>query len=416
MHYLIISFTHKNTTLPIRDKLAFNDEETKAAFLTHTLEAPYLNEAFVLSTCNRIELITSCNNPGEAAKHLFMLLNAHSGISLNELEGRAELFEDQGAIHHLFSVASSSSLDSLIVGETQIAGQLKDAYRFALERGRCGDKLTRAVNYAFKCAAEVRNRTDISSKPVSVASVAVAAARRAFGSLAGKKALVIGSGEMSVIAARTLKNHGAEVSLMNRTMAKIEPLAEEVNGTLVPFVRLGEVLGDYDMIFTATSAETPIIDGKIRLKKERECHWFDMAVPRDIGDIDHAMVTVYRVDDLKNTVDENIMLREEEAKASFAIVGRYTAEFYAWLKSLNIEPLIKELYRRADEAAARETARVVGKGFVPEAYEEQAQKMALQAIKRFLHPQVQQLRKAADEGDIDAMIDSMAFILDMSEE
>lgn len=414
MHYLILSFTHKNTTLPIRDKLAFNDDEAKIAFLSRALEAPYLNEAIVLSTCNRIELIASCSNPGEAAKYLYLLLNERSGISLNELEGRAELFEDQGAIHHLFSVASS--LDSLIVGETQIAGQLKDAYRFSLERGFCGDKLTRAVNYAFKCAAEVRNRTNISSKPVSVASVAVAAARRAFGSLRGRRALVIGSGEMSVIAARTLKNHGAEISLMNRTMAKIEPLAQELDGTLVPFNRLKDVLDDYDMIFTATSAEAPIIDGKIQLKKERLCHWFDMAVPRDIGEIRSDRVTVYRVDDLKNTVDENIMLREEEAKASFAIVGRYTAEFYAWLKSLNIEPLIKELYRRADEAAGIETARALKKGFLPEAYAAQAEKMALQAIKRFLHPQVQQLRKAADVGDIDAMIGSMEFILDMKEE
>ncbi|MEJ2501399.1 MAG: glutamyl-tRNA reductase, partial [Campylobacterales bacterium] len=382
MHYLILSFTHKNTTLPIRDKLAFNDDEAKITFLERALEAPYINEAIVLSTCNRIELIASCNNPGEAAKHLYLLLNEHSGISLNELEGRAELFEDQGAIHHFFSVASS--LDSLIVGETQIAGQLKDAYRFSLERGFCGDKLTRAVNYAFKCAAEVRNRTNISSKPVSVASVAVAAARRAFGTLAGRRALVIGSGEMSVIAARTLKNHGADVSLMNRTMAKIEALAEEVDGTLVPFNRLKEVLDDYDMIFTATSAEAPIIDGKIPLKDDRLCHWFDMAVPRDIGDISHDRVTVYRVDDLKNTVDENIMLREEEAKASFAIVGRYTAEFYAWLKSLNIEPLIKELYRRADEAAGIETARALKKGFLPDSHAAEAEKMALQAIKRFL--------------------------------
>ena len=122
MHYLVLSFTHKNTTLPIRDKLAFNDDETKVRFLERTLESPYLNEAIVLSTCNRIELIVSCNNLTEAAKHLFLLLNEHSGIGLNELEGRAELFEDQGAIHHLFSVASS--LDSLIVGETQIAGML----------------------------------------------------------------------------------------------------------------------------------------------------------------------------------------------------------------------------------------------------------------------------------------------------
>ena len=414
MHYLILSFTHKNTTLPIRDKLAFNDDETKAAFLEKTLASPYINEAVVLSTCNRIEVIASCNNLGEAAKHLYLLLHEHSGIDLNELEGRAEFFEDQGAIHHLFSVASS--LDSLIVGETQIAGQLKDAYRFSLERGRCGDKLTRAVNYAFKCAAEVRNRTNISSKPVSVASVAVAAARRAFSTLQGRKALVIGAGEMSVIAARTLKNYGAEVSLMNRTMAKIEALAEEVNGTLVPFSRLADVLGDFDMIFTATSAQEPIIPDAVRLKTDRLCHWFDMAVPRDIGTIDHASVTVHRVDDLKNTVDENIMLREEEAKASFKIVGRYTAEFYAWLKSLNIEPLIKTMYARAEASARAETARAVKKRFLPGAYAAEAEKMALQALKRYLHPQVQQLRKAADVGDIDAMIESIEFILNMSEE
>jgi len=414
MHYLILSFTHKNTTLPIRDKLSFNDDATKEAFLERALVSPFVNEAVVLSTCNRIEIIASCNNLNESAKHFFLLLHEHSGIDLNELEGRAELFEDQGAIHHLFSVASS--LDSLIVGETQIAGQLKDAYRFSLERACCADKLTRAVNYAFKCAAEVRNRTNISSKPVSVASVAVAAARRAFGSLQEKRALVIGSGEMSVIAARTLKNHGAEVSLMNRTMAKVEALAEELGATLVPFSRLADVLNDYDMIFTATSAQEPIIEGAIRLKPERQCHWFDMAVPRDIGDIDHAMVTVHRVDDLKNTVDENIMLREEEAKASFKIVGRYTAEFYAWLKSLNIEPLIKTMYARAEASAKAETARALKKGFIPDTYAAQAEKMALQTLKRYLHPQVQQLRRAADVGDIDAMIDSIEFILNMSEE
>lgn len=414
MHYVIISFTHKNTTLSIRDRLAFNDDDTKADFLAHTIASAHLNEAMVLSTCNRIELITSCNNPGAASEHLFSLLNAHSGIDIDELEGRAELFEDQGAIHHLFSVASS--LDSLIVGETQIAGQLKDAYRFALEHGYCADKLTRAVNYAFRCAAEVRNRTNISSKPVSVASVAVAAARRAFGTLQGKRALVIGSGEMSVIAARTLRNHGATISLMNRTMAKIEPLAEELGSTLVPFNRLGEVVSDYDMIFTATSAHRPIIDATVKLRRDRRYHWFDMAVPRDIADIDHEQVRVYRVDDLKNTVDENIMLREEEAKASFAIVGRYTAEFYAWLKTLNIEPLIKALYQRADEAAKAEAARAIAKGFLPKSHAQAAEKMARQALKRYLHPQVQQLRKAADVGDIDAMIESMAFILDMSKE
>lgn len=414
MHYLILSFTHKNTTLPIRDKLAFNDEESKRRFLAETTACAYVNEAFVLSTCNRIEVVASCNNLNGSADHLFGLLGAHSGIAADELKGRAELFEDQGAIHHLFSVASS--LDSLIVGETQIAGQLKDAYRFALDAGYSGDKLTRAVTYAFKCAAEVRNRTDISSKPVSVASVAVAAARRAFGSLEGRSALVIGSGEMSIIAARTLKNHGCRIALMNRTMAKIEALAEEVDGKLVPFNRLQESLDDYDMIFTATSALEPIIKGPVKFKTLYRRHWFDMAVPRDIGDIDHDAITVHRVDDLKNEVDENIMLREEEAKASFSIVGRFTSEFYAWLKSLNIEPLIKTMYERAEAAARAETARAVKKGFIPETHAAEAEKMALQSLKRYLHPHVSQLRRAAEIGDIDTMIESVKFILNMNEE
>ncbi len=414
MHYLTLSFTHKNTTQTIREQLAFNGDEVKKAFLQQTLASPFVNEAVVISTCNRIEVFASCSNLNEASQHLFLLLHEHSGINLDELEGRADLFEDQSAIHHLFSVASS--LDSMVVGETQIAGQLKDAYRFSLEHGFCADKLTRAVNYAFKCAAEIRNVTNISSKPVSVASVAVAKAREEFGSLQGRNALVIGSGEMSVIAAKTLVNHGATVTMMNRTRAKAEAIAEEIRGDVVDFDDLYDVVAHFDMVFTATSSPVPILRRDLQLQDERPRHWFDMAIPRDIDTLDLPQLSVHRVDDLKNTVDDNIMLREEEAKASFAIVGRYTVEFYAWLKSLNIEPLIKERYLRAQKAAEDEAARAVAKGFIPVEYAEAAQKMCYQTLKRYLHPQTEQLRKVAEIGDIDAMISSIEFMLNKKEE
>lgn len=414
MHYLILSFTHKNTTLSIRDKLAFNSEEEKRVLLERSKDSPFINETVVLSTCNRIEIMASCNNLHEASRHFFLLLNAHSGLAMDELEGRADIFEDQSAVHHLFSVASS--LDSLVVGETQIAGQLKDAYRFSLEQGFCADKLTRAITYAFKCAAEIRNSTDISSKPVSIASVAVAKARSEFGSLEGRSALVIGSGEMSVIAARTLVNHGASVTMMNRTRSKIEEVAAEIDADIVELSDLSDVLEHFDMIFTATGSARPIIGKNVGLKNERQRHWFDMAVPRDIDDIEQPYVSVHRVDDLKQTVDENLMLREEEAKSSFAIVGRYTVEFYAWLKTLNMEPLIKELYRRAETAAAEETERVLQKGFVPPEYAEAARKMCLQALKRYLHPQTEQLRRVSEIGDTDAMIASLNFMLNRKEE
>lgn len=414
MHYLVLSFTHKNTTLAIRDKLAFNTDESKSLFLGRCTDSPFINEAIVLSTCNRIEILTSCNNLHEASRHLFLLLHAHAGMGIEELEGRADIFEDQSAIHHLFSVASS--LDSLVVGETQIAGQLKDAYRFSLEQRFCADKLTRAINYAFRCAAEVRNSTDISSKPVSVASVAVAKARAEFGTLEGRNALVIGSGEMSVIAARTLVNHGAGVTMMNRTRAKITEIAEEVDADIIEFSELPNVLEHFDMIFTATGSAKPIIGKEITILSEQQRHWFDMAVPRDIDDIALPQITVHRVDDLKQTVDENLMLREEEARASFSIVGRYTIEFYDWLKSLNMEPLIKELYRRAEMAAEAEAQRVVQKGFIPPEYAEAAQKMCQQALKRYLHPQTDRLRKVSEIGDTDAMIASLNFMLNRKEE
>ena len=414
MHYLTLSFTHKNTTQPIREQLAFNTDEEKKTFLQRSLASPFINEAVVISTCNRIEVFASCNNPNGASEQLFMLLSEHSGIGLDELEGRADLFEDQSAIHHLFSVASS--LDSMVVGETQIAGQLKDAYRFSLENGFCADKLTRAVNYAFKCAAEIRNATDISSKPVSVASVAVAKAREEFGSLHGRNALVIGAGEMSVIAAKTLVNHGATVTMMNRTRAGAEAIAEEIGSDVVDFEQLYDVVAHFDMVFTATSAPQPILGRDVPLRDERPRHWFDMAIPRDIEAIEFPELTIHRVDDLKSTVEDNITLREEEAKASFAIFGRYTVEFYAWLKTLNIEPLIKERYLRARQAAEEEAARAVAKGFIPAEYAEAARKMCFQALKRYLHPQTAQLRKVAEIGDIDAMISSIEFMLNKKEE
>ncbi len=414
MHYLTLSFTHKNTTIAIRDSLAFNDDETKAAFLQAALESPHVNEVMVVSTCNRIEVTASCNNLNASAEHLFKLLSEHASLPYEELEGRADLFEDQSAMHHLFSVASS--LDSMVVGETQIAGQLKDAYRFALERGYCGDKLTRAINYAFRCAAEIRNKTNLSAKPASVASVAVARAREAFGTLAGHNALVIGAGEMSVIAAKTLRNHGANVTMMNRTRAKIEAIAAEVGADVVDFDALYDVIEHFDMIFTATGSPTPVIGSDVVLRDERERHWFDMAIPRDIGDIEAPHVKVHRVDDLQSVVSENLTLDEADAKASFAIVGRYTAEFYAWLKTLNIEPLIKERYLRAQDAAKAEARRAVAKGFIPPEYAEAAEKMCLQALKRYLHPQTAQLRKVAEIGDIDAMIESIRFMLNQQEE
>jgi glutamyl-tRNA reductase len=414
MHYLTISFTHKNSTLDIREKLAFSNDDELRKCLENIQAHEMLNESFLVSTCNRMEIVSSCKDVDAATTHILEMLSKHSGISLKELERRADIFDDQGAIHHLFSVASS--LDSMVVGETQIAGQLKDAYRFAMDHGFCRQKLERAVHYAFKCAAEVRNVTDISSGATSVASVAVAKAADVIGSLSGKRALVIGSGDMSVISAKTLQRHDAEITMMNRTRSKAEEIAITCKARVRNFEDLVHAINEYDLIFTATASLDPIITEAMVGDCSFERYWFDMAVPRDIDVKKREDLHIFVVDDLKSIVDDNMSLREDEARAAFSIVGRHTMSFFEWLKSLSIEPLIKELYLRGVDAAKLETQRVVSKKFIPQEYEANVQKACEQSIKRLLHDLSAQMRQSVLEAHSDGMIESLKKILDETDE
>ncbi|MEA1920119.1 MAG: glutamyl-tRNA reductase [Campylobacterota bacterium] len=412
MHYLTISFTHKNSTLEIREKLAFNGDDELKQCLENIQANAMINESFIVSTCNRMEIVSSCKDVDTATRHILAMLSKHSGITFDEIERRADVFDDQGAIHHLFSVASS--LDSMVVGETQIAGQLKDAYRFAMDHGFCHQKLERAVHYAFKCAAEVRNVTDISSGATSIASVAVAKADEVVGSLVGKRALIIGAGEMSVISAKTLQRHDAEITIMNRTRAKAEEIALTCKARVRNYDEIFHAINEYDLIFTSTGSLDPIITESMVADCSFERYWFDMAVPRDINVRDREDLHIFVVDDLKSIVDDNMSLREDEARAAFSIVGRHTMGFFDWLKCLSIEPLIKELYLRGYDAAKTETQRVINKHYLPKAYEENIQKACEQTVKRLLHDLSSQMRISVQESD--GMITSLKKMLDESDE
>ena len=405
MHYLTVSFTHKNTTLEVREKLAFNSDEELEHCLKNILACDDIDESFIVSTCNRMEIVSSVDDVERATKHILLQLAKHSGLQMSELEHRADIFDDQGAIHHLFSVASS--LDSMVVGETQIAGQLKDAFRFADAKGYSAKRLAQAVHYAFKCAAEVRNVTDISSGATSVASVAVAKAAEILGSLENKTALVIGAGDMSVISAKTLQRHGARITVMNRTRQKAEEIAATCGASVRNYEELFHAINEYELLFTSTGSLSPIITDAMVSDVSFTRYWFDMAVPRDIEIGEHADLHLFFVDDLKSIVDENMSLREDEARAAFAIVGRHTVAFYEWLKCLSIEPLIKELYNKASESARYESKRAVKKGFIPQAYEANVEKACQQSIKRVLHDMTKQMRQSVQENTSDAFVDAL---------
>lgn len=414
MHYLIISFSHKNSTLAIREKLAFVDEQAQLNAMRTLNAHPCISESMILSTCNRVEIFCSCSDTESASKALFSLLSAHSGLSTQELHERADVFDDEGGIHHLFSVASS--LDSMVVGETQISGQLKDAFKLSQDNGFSAHKISRAMSYAFKCAAEVRNATNISSKPVSVASVAISKVKESIGEVSGKKALVIGSGEMSVITCKHLSAQGVDVTVMNRTFEKAEAIAQECNARVRSYEELSYAINENELLFTATGSLTPIITDEMIKPTSFERYWFDMAVPRDI-ECDPSLwsIQLFYVDDLKSIVSENIALREDEARLSYVIVRRHVSLFFEWLKTLSVEPLIKNMYLRASDAALSETSRVIQNGYIPKEYSDAVHKATLQALKRFLHPFTERMRDGSDPMRIDTLIESMSFLMNEEE-
>ena len=350
MSYLSISFTHKNTDIQMREKIAFSDDSIET-FLKALNDDESIEEAVVLSTCNRVEIMTTACNIAKAQNFILASLAKYSGIDFDDLYDRADIYDNKGAIHHLFTVASA--LDSLVIGETQIVGQLKDAYRLSLARGYCSQKTTRAMNYAFKCAAAVRNATSLGTGSVSVASTAVAKAKEIMvdtkGSAQGVKALVIGAGEMSELAIKHLISAGFDVILASRNIKKAKLLADSFDSqiTVEPYENLTRLLNQIPVMITATSAPYPIITEAMVDDCDFNRYWFDIAVPRDIDDIDSRNLEIYAVDDLQDIVNANMSLRAEQAKQAYSIVNKESTEFFDWLKSLEVEPVVKHMHLKS---------------------------------------------------------------------
>ncbi len=414
MHYLNISFSHKNSSLEIREKLTYPDDKHKNGCLTKLNKSGAVNETMLISTCNRMEIFCSCNDIETATTHIFEMLCDRAGISLEELQGRADIYDNASAIHHLFSVASS--LDSMVVGETQIAGQLKDAFRHAYDNGYAGKKIARVMQKAFKCAANVRNATNISTKPVSIASVAVAKLKSVLDDVKDKKTLIIGVGDMSEITAKNMIADGAEVFIMNRTLHKAEILAEELGAKVLPYGELQSAINECEILFSATSSNDPIITDEIIERCDFNRYWFDLALPRDISYHKGEKINLYVIDDLKAIADGNKQEREMEARKAHGIIGRSVVDFFEFLDTLNMEPLIKEIYQKAYKSAKIESKRVLEKGFIPKQYEKQVHKLAEQTVKRFLHDMTKNMRNVSHEAKTDKLSTVMQYVIkDMKE-
>lgn len=380
----VLGLSWRTAPVELRERVAFRDEELEAR-LAELVGTPVIGEACVLSTCNRVEIYGATKRgvpPAAvtaAAAEARRYFAASRGLSSEELSESLYEHVDVDAVRHVFRVASA--LDSMVVGEAQILGQLKAAYGVAAKAGTSGPMLGRCMERAFGVAKRVRSETGIALGAANVSSVAVDLARRVFGDLYGKTVMVIGAGKMSDLAARHLRSAGAGAVLVtNRSPDKAAEVAKRVDGTARPWDQLADTLAISDVAITSTGAKEPILDKRLmksvmRKRKYRPLVIIDIAVPRDadprVGDVDG--VYLFDIDDLERVVAENLKARSREAEDAIRIVEAEVAEFHRWMRSQSVVPTIRALREHFLEVARGEADKVAAALRDDQSPEERAQ-------------------------------------------
>lgn len=407
MRLELIGLNHRVAPLEVRERAAMSSERIDGA-LRGVVGAQSIEGAAILSTCNRTELYLSpLQHLAEA--DLRGLLCRLTALDAAEAEP-AYIHRDEEAMAHLVRVASG--LDSQMLGEVQILGQLKDAYRRALDAGTTNSILNKALLRAIEAGKDVRNRTGISEGAVSVASAAVQMAQRIFGSLGGCRVLLVGAGETARLAANHLRGAGVEQwRIANRTEANATVVADLLGGRVTSFPPGAADLDWADVVVTATGASEPVIAGpevgRVVRKRKRPLLMLDLAVPRDIDPAlaDHGDVYLYAVDDFQELVAANLATREREAARAEQIVGKHVEEFAGWYRENRVAPSIQQLHVVLEELRAREVARN-GKRFC-ERDREQLERFSQALMRKVEGLMAANLRQASRQGDDLDMADAV---------
>jgi glutamyl-tRNA reductase len=362
---VLIGLNHKTAPLAVREKIFAGCQEEKD-LLSSLRSINGVGEVLYLSTCNRIEIIASVEETEDAGKSLNDFLAQNGGLTPTEVANCFYEYRGEEAVRHIFRV--SASLDSLVIGETQILGQVKDAYRQALAQNATGVVLNRLMHCSFRAAKRVRSETAIAVNPVSVSFAAVELAKKIFGSLTGKKILLIGAGEMAELTGMHLISNGAEeIIVANRSMPQAIALAEKFHGEAVSLDALEEKLIEVDIVISSTGAPAYIVTADLIRKihhqrKNRLLFLIDIAVPRDIDPAASLLenVYLYNIDNLQDIVDENMNVRKKEAIKAEMIVEEEITRYVSWQKEQESVPTIVSLRNKAEEIVRAEMDKAAG--------------------------------------------------------
>lgn len=347
MNILVVGLNHKTAPVEVRETLAFNDQAVSRALLELKNRMPG-DEMVILSTCNRVEVYATAADPEKGFTDIVQFLADFHGIPADSFTAHLYRHIDRDAVRHLYTVACS--LDSMVMGEAEVLGQVKKAYMLAAEEGVTGKILNSLFQRAFGVAKNVRTSSSIGERKVSVASVAVEFARKIFSDFSDKTVMIIGAGEMGELTLKHLIEQGiTAVIVANRTYQKAVELAEQYNGMAIKYEAFTDAMQQADIVITTSGAPHYIIHPKqlppvLRARRNRPILLIDIAVPRDIHpDVENIEnVYLYNIDDLEKVVSENLAFREKELEHCTSIIEAETDKFVAWLGTLEVDQIVIE--------------------------------------------------------------------------
>lgn len=416
-----IGMNHRTAPVELRECLARDLSNVQRA-LDAMRESRAVREGFYLSTCNRVEALCTTEAPDEAQSMLLSIFSEFAGMDAEALSGSLYTLEGMESVRHMFKVASS--LDSMIVGEPQILGQVKEAYLQATKKKTSGVILNRLMHRAFHVAKRVRTETGVSDAAVSISYAAVELAKKIFHELTGRIALLIGAGEMAELAARHLLHQGVgEIRVANRTFDRAVQVAEAFRGKPVYFEEIDTQLLEADIVVTSTASVDPVITydqvkRSLRKRKNRMLFFIDIAVPRDVeprvNDLDN--VYVYDVDDLKGVVEINRAQRAEEAVKAERIVEEEVLRFERWLKTLGVVPTIVSLKEKVENIRRAEMRRSLSAldGLTPEQIQA-VEVLTASIAEKIIHDPILTLKRKADRPSRDQVLDMARQLFDLDE-
>ncbi len=416
MHIVCAGLSHKTAPVEVRERFALSGQELKEALLD-LIQSESISETVIISTCNRSEIYAAVSDPARFKRDVTQYLSLLCGLDSRSIEKYLYFKETTQAAEHLFSVASS--LDSMLLGEAQILGQVKEAYETALEAGVTATIFNRLFREALLVGKRVRSETSIGENAVSVSSIAVTLAKKVFETLEGRTILVLGAGEMSELAVKNLVSSGASsIFVANRNFEAAKEMAARFNGRAIGFDDFPKELERADIVIGSTAAPHFVVTkdqvaAAMKARRGRLIFFIDIAVPRDIDpkvdELDN--VFLYDIDDLKTVADFNLAERKKEAAKAAKIVEAGVDSFILWLGSLEVVPTISALKGQAEDIRSKEIEKVLSKlSHLSQVDKETIDALSTSIINKLLHRPIVSLKESANTKGGYVYIDSLRHI------